>query len=222
MLRLLLWSLLLSVLGGCATPFQNDLPVTDLSHEQWAHRQHQLEQWNDWHLLGRVALFVKDDVYNLGLNWRRHGQQYTLKLEAALGQGMVQLRARAGLIELQTSEGESFGGQTAEQVLTAATGWALPVEGLLWWIKGINHPNSDYLPDIDTNGRARSLQQDGWRINYLSYQSVETETLGRIDLPQKLYLKRDQLALKIVIDQWQGSPAATVDDPLFEDFPALP
>jgi outer membrane lipoprotein LolB len=218
MLRLFFLTLLLVALGGCAT-LQDEQPVTDQSHERWEQRQLRLDTLEQWHLRGRVALFVKEEVYNLGLDWQRDGDISTLKLEAALGQGMVQLSRQQGEIELKTSEGERFYGDNAEQVLYAATGWALPVEGLQSWIKGINHEQSDYIPDIDSQGRAKSLQQDGWRINYLSYQKITLRGFGRAELPQKMYLKRGQLALKIVIDQWQSEATDASNDDLFPEFP---
>ncbi len=219
MLRLFFPTLLLVALGGCAS-LPSQQVVTDQSHERWAQRQLRLDTLDQWHLRGRVALFVKQDVYNLGLDWQRNGDQSFLKLEAALGQGMVQLSSRPGEVELKTSEGEHFFGQNAEQVLRSATGWALPVEGLQSWIKGINHERSDYIPDIDAQGRARTLQQDGWKINYLAYQKVDLRSFGAAELPQKMYLRRDQLALKIVIDQWQNEAAGAIgNDDLFPDFP---
>jgi len=218
MLRLIILSLLLAALGGCAS-LPVDQPVTDTSHEMWQQRQLHLDTLDQWHIRGRVALFVKNDVHNLGLDWQRDGDQFTLKLEAPLGQGMVQLIGKQGEVELQTSEGEHFFGQNAEQVLAAATGWALPVEGLLSWVKGINHEKSAYSPDIDHNGKARSLLQDGWKINFLEYERVTLRDFGAVELPQKLYLKRQQLALKIVIDQWQNDSAEAMDDDLFPDFP---
>ena len=217
MLRLV-FLLLLTTLSGCVT-LTDEQPVTDQSHQRWEQRQLRLDTLDQWHLRGRVALFVNDDVYNLGLDWLRDGDASTLKLEAALGQGMVQLNSQHGKVELKTSEGEVFVGDNAEQVLYAATGWALPVEGLQSWIKGINHEQSNYIPDIDSRGRAQSIQQDGWQINYLAYQNYSLRGFGDAELPQKMYLRRGQLALKIVIDQWQSEAAETRDDALFPEFP---
>ena len=203
------------LLVGCASvPPQ---PVTDESHDLWQQQQQLLRTLLDWHIRGRVALFVNNEVYNLGMSWLRSDQHHSIKLEAALGQGVFLLEKTPGHALMTTSEGESYSGNNAEQLLQQVTRLTLPVEGLQSWIKGLAHQDSNYLPDIDANGLVRSLQQDGWRINYFDYQPT-TIAKGQYDLPHKLYLKRDNIALKIVIDQWAVQKTGS-SSPLFSDFP---
>lgn len=219
MLRFIAITALILALYGCTTTTQQShLPVTDESHELWAQRQQLLSGMNDWEIRGRVALFVNDKVYNLGLSWVLAKQHFSMKLEAALGQGMIALNKNGQEVSLTTSKGEKFIGSNAEQVLRQSTGWSLPVEGLQSWIKGINHQHSDYLPDIDHVGRARSLSQDNWLINYFDYKRPVNSDIS-LDLPRKIYMKRQNLALKIVIDQWQTQQNTIESDifPTFED-----
>ena len=219
MIRLFFLSALFLALNGCVSTAKLSTPVTDESHERWASRQQQLASVQNWHIRGRVALFVDDDVYNLGLNWKLNKNDSTLKLEAALGQGMIQIEKNSDQVTLLTSEDKSYSGQNAAQVLYQATGWSIPVEGLESWIKGINHNNSDYLPDIDSQGRALSLQQDGWKINYLQHKEFQVTELSSYELPRKIYMKRQNIALKIVIDQWQAQQNTVKSDifPAFKD-----
>jgi len=218
MFRLFFVSALLVLLSSCATTHPTEEPITDESHELWSQRQQQLSAIHYWKLRGRVALFVDEDVYNLGLSWELNKDHSKLKLEAALGQGVVQLEKNNTEVKLVTSEGETFSGQNSAQVLRQSTGWSIPVEGLEFWIKGINHDNSDYLPDIDSAGRATSLSQDGWQINFLEYSSTSLSEFNNPDLPHKIYMKRKNLALKIVIDQWQPQQNASSSE-LFPVFP---
>ncbi len=214
MIRLFLITALILVLNGCATPI---VPVTEQSYQRWNQRQQQLATLNNWDIHGRVALFINDDVYNLGLNWSIHENQSSMKLEAALGQGMINLEQNNAMVSLTTSTGETYYGANAEEVLRQSTGWSIPVEGLKSWIKGINHDQSEYLPEIDGTGRARSLTQDEWKINYLAYESSSPEAQTSLELPKKIYMKRQNLRLKIVIDQWQAQQNIT-PSVIFPDF----
>jgi len=216
MLRNILLSLLVAVASGCAS--LPSKPVTEESHQLWAQRQQQLKPFVNWAIRGRVALFVDDKVYNLGMGWTRKDQHHQLNLEAALGQGMVRLEKTPGHAEMTTSEGETHYGHNAQQLLAQTTHLILPVEGLETWIKGLGHENSPYLPNIDANGRATTLTQDGWKINYFDYELTTLKPDLQLELPHKLYLKRENLALKIVIDQWATDPASETS-PLFADFP---
>jgi outer membrane lipoprotein LolB len=216
MLRNIILSLLVAVISACAS--LPSKPVTEESQQLWQQRQLQLKSLQDWSIRGRVAIFVDDKVYNLGMDWQREKDHHILKLEAALGQGMARLEKTPGHAEMTTSEGDTRYGNNAQQLLAQTTQLALPVEGLESWIKGIGHENSPYQPKIDGDGRAISLSQDGWKINYFDYELTTLTPELKLELPHKLYLKRENLALKIVIDQWTTDPTAETS-PLFSDFP---
>ncbi len=216
-MRLFFLSLLVAMLGACSTTRFETPPVTDESHEQWYQRQQQLAGLDSWSIRGRVALYLDDDVYNLGLGWTREQADNRIKLEASLGQGLVLLEKNDTKVRLTTSEGETFHGSNAQQVLWQSIGWAIPIAGLEYWITGINHPDSAYLPLIDYQGRATSLQQDDWQINFLEYRDADLEQFNNPALPRKMYMKRDKLALKILIDQWQAEQNLNPSQ-LFPDF----
>ena len=211
-------SLLTAILAGCSSMPVAPPPITAESHQQWQQRQQQLAALDQWSIRGRVALYVDDDIYNLGLGWIRNRGDNRIKLEASLGQGMLLLEKIDHRVRLTTAEGEIYLGTKAQQVLWQSTGWSIPIEGLEFWIKGINHPDSAYRPLIDHNGLATSLQQDDWQINFLEYEEVRLRNGYNPILPRKMYMKREQLALKIQIDQWQAQQDLQPSE-LFPVFP---
>lgn len=216
MLKKILLPCLALLLSACAT--LPEKAITDESHQLWQQHQQQLRPLLSWHIRGRVALFVNNEVYNLGMSWSRNDQHHSIKLEAALGQGVILLKKTPVHAELTTIEGETYTGTNAQQLLQQVTQLTLPVEGLQSWIKGLALENSSFVPDIDAEGRLITLQQDGWQINYFDYQRTDFSAGQQYELPHKLYLKRDNLALKIVIDQWTTQQAVE-SSPLFSDFP---
>ncbi len=216
MFRLFIIGLLGTTLAACTT-ITKEKTVTDESHEQWQKRQYILQPLQQWSIRGRVALFVDEKVYNLGLAWKRNGQDSTIKLEASFGQGVILLEKQTTRTSLTTSSGEHFSGIQAEQVLHQATGLVIPVEGLEAWVKGIPHLSTTSTPDIDAAGLAKTIEQDGWWINYLKYEKTDMLLNGDLVLPRKMYMKRDNMAIKIVIDQWQ--PDTSPPEPaLFPQF----
>jgi len=190
-------------------------PVTDQSHRLWQQRQAPLRDFDQWHLRGRVALFIDEEVYNLGLDWIHGRNDNSLTLEAALGQGMVRIRRLDDVYQLSTADGEVRRADSAERLLRQVTGWDIPVEGLEYWVRGLPAPDTPARPDIDTFGRLQILQQDGWWIHYLDYDDPGDALPV---LPRRLYMKRGPVRIKIVIDQWQKAPARPRDN-LFPDFP---
>lgn len=193
-------ALTVALLAGCAS--QAPLPVTELSYQQWERHQQAVQTLDQWSILGRVSLFDGDDVYNLGMSWTRNGENHQLKLNAALGQGVILIDKDSQSASLTTTEGKIYQDASAQQLLMNVAQLMIPVEGLETWIKGIPHNRSSAQPEIDGAGRARTLAQDGWKVNFFEYQSIEFDQRA-LNLPRKIYMKHDQLALKIVIDQWQ-------------------
>ncbi len=217
MFRPLIAGLLATFLSACAA-ISVKPPVTDESHALWQQRLEELDSLVNWSIRGRIAVYVKDEVYNLGLGWTRQGEQSRLKLEATLGQGMILLEKKPASVKLTTAENVVYSGSNAQQILYQATGLVIPVEGLQTWIKALPHPSTSYLPDIDALGRANQIRQDGWIINYLEYSQTGLPLAGDHALPRRLYMKHDKLALKIVIDQWQNQSI----EPSPELFPVFP
>jgi outer membrane lipoprotein LolB len=217
-MRILVVALLAALLPACVSDRLNDQPVTERSHELWEFRQQQLSQLESWAIRGRIALFVEDKVYNLGMSWQRQQQHSDITLEAALGQGVLQIQQSPEQVLLTTSEGKQYQGADAEQVLYETTGWSIPIQGLKHWILGIQHPGSSFDPDIDALGRVKSLKQDNWTINYLDYKANSNVLDVAVDLPRRIYMKRYDIALKIVIDQWQDEGSTPEQPDLFPDF----
>ena len=78
-------------------------------------------------------------------------------------------------------------------------GWRVPISSLRYWVLGRPDPSKNSsLLEFDDFGRIKSLQQDGWSVNYRRYQLFQ-----QLDLPGKIAIKNHQLGVKLVIDRWQ-------------------
>lgn len=58
---------------------------------------------------------------------------------------------------------------TPEQLLGEQLGWSLPVSHLVWWVRGLPAPGSKSRVTLNADSRLANLEQDGWKIEYLSY-----------------------------------------------------
>ncbi|MDH5352847.1 MAG: lipoprotein insertase outer membrane protein LolB [Gammaproteobacteria bacterium] len=197
------------------------LPIIEVDHQsqqKWSQYQLEAARFNRWDLYGRAVIMAKDEVYSTGLKWRRDPLGYEMMLEAPFGQGVFQLQADQNLstpVSLHLPDGQAVLANDAEEVLERVIGWSIPVSGLEFWIRGIPQKKADLRLDLNGDGRLRSLDQGGWHISYLDYFEPDNSARG---LPRKLYLKRDDLEIKIVIERWQKPDAIHVDSGLFPEF----
>lgn len=158
-----------------------------------------------WQFNGRVSLTRGEEGWHAGLHWQEQAGSFYLRVSGPLGQGGFQLNGDARGVVLVDADGQTFAAQDADSLLVQVTGWQLPVTGLRHWIRGLPEPAAgETQATRDDTGQLRRLEQSGWTIDYQRYQVVDG-----ISLPAKLRLAREDIAVRIVIDQWQlGNVAA--------------
>lgn len=194
------------------------LPVSEHSQKQWAQYQLEAGRISSWDLHGRAAIFVDDEIHNVGLNWQHSVEEFLMILEAPFGQGVFRIESSRETefpVKLSLPDGQLVYAETAEAALERVVGWSIPVSGLESWIKGLPQKNISFSQDLNDDGRLKSLLQNDWRINYLDYFEFEHPAKG---LPRKMYLKHNKLALKIVIERWQKPDTKASNTELFPDF----
>ena len=157
---------------------------------------------SDWQLTGRFSLTREEQGWHAGLFWQEQGDQYQLKISGPMGQGAFRLRGDADGVLLEQSDGQTLAAQDAEALLYQATGWHLPVSGLRYWIRGLPVPELRAQASRDAQGRLTRLEQSGWIIFYNRYVLVDG-----VYWPVKLRLVREDISVRLVIDQWQPGVA---------------
>ena len=160
---------------------------------------------SSWQFNGRISLTRGDEGWHAGLHWQEQAGSFYLRVSGPLGQGGFQLNGDARGVVLVDADGQTFAALDADALLVQVTGWQLPVTGLRYWVRGLPAPAAGKVQAVhDEAGQLRHLEQSGWTINYQRYQVVEG-----VSLPAKLQLAHEDIAVRIVIDQWQlGAVAA--------------
>ncbi len=202
----------LLAIAGCG--LKRDPAQQEQLQGLWLDRQQQAEAVVSWNLHARAAITREAEAYNVGIRWERDGQTSMLLLEAPFGQGVFRIdRPQGGWYRLRLPDGREFVNETPEALLRDVIGWSLPISGLEFWIRGLPHPNGDYSYKLDDGGRARSIRQDEWDIDYLDYFADASPRL-----PRRMRLAHDELTLKLVIERWQPPEIDAAPSDLFPDF----
>lgn len=209
-------SVIFLLLGACTTVPKT--PITQQNQTAWAQYQATTSQIENWDLRGRAVVLIDRAVHHVGLAWQQHAGRFLITLEAPFGQGAIRLETnpKSSLpVKLSLADGQIIDAETAEAALERVTGWFIPVSDLQFWIKGLPQQSSDFSYQLNGDGRLKSLQQNGWHIDYLSYFGSAEPGRG---LPRKIYLKHNRLTLKIVIAHWQKPEVTSSKNQLFPDF----
>ncbi len=229
----LLIIVLVTFIGACSqAPV---LQVTQESEQNWNLRQQQLANIDEWEIHARAAIMVSanrnewvvaagkvaiDKVYPVGITWNRQQERFSMVIEAPFGQGVIRIESNLSTdqdqqFKLTLADGNYQLGATPEVLLADLLGWSIPVSSLKSWIKGLPQPNVESSYEIYGSGRLKSLRQNGWLVNYLTYFSEEKQAQ---QMPKRLYLKHNNVGIKIVIERWEKLEASVEQESIFPIF----
>lgn len=176
-------------LFGCAAPVPRQAPLAGAEPALITGFQ----------LSGRVAVKYDAQGFSGGLRWQRSGDSDDLLLLSPLGQGVAHIERDAHGVTLTAPDQRPYHAMDTAQLTEQVLGWRLPLDGLRYWVLGVAAPGSAATPEIDADKRLVRLTQEGWRIDYLGYKRVDGT-----DLPGKIFLQRDEVEVKLVIDAWDA------------------
>ncbi|MDZ7662060.1 lipoprotein insertase outer membrane protein LolB [Thiohalophilus sp.] len=181
-------------LAGCAAPPADRGPPPDREA-----RQQQLDALDSWRVKGRVAIINGTEAWHLNVIWRQQDDEYHIELWGPFGSGRVQLEGDAQGVRLVDSHRRTYYARDPESLLYEHTGVKMPVSGLRYWILGLTDPQQDQQqPRRDERDRLASVQQGSWYVNFRRYTR-----LGQVVLPDRLWVDKDDLQVKLVVDDWQ-------------------
>jgi len=198
-MRNYLWLLAVVLLAGCAGVPEEPPPV-DNPASVWQARRSELSRIAYWHLSGRLAVSNGSEAWHINLDWLQRGDDYQIQLNGPFGAGKVRLIGNAYGVELRDSDNKSFYADKPGELLQQRTGVLMPVEGLRYWILGLDTPQQTQPPKLDAQGRLASLVDNQWRVNFRRY----TEVKG-LQLPEKIFISKpeQEIDVRLVVDEWK-------------------
>ena len=134
--------------------------------------------------------------------WSQRRDATTIELYSPLGQTLARIAIEPGRATLEAARGGRVAA-TADALTEETLGWALPVDGLRYWLQGFVRSGERTLVAVTPEG-PDSFRSDGWRIQIASWQQA-----GAVTLPKRIDLERDHIsggaiALRLVIDEWRS------------------
>ncbi|MDH5446121.1 MAG: lipoprotein insertase outer membrane protein LolB [Gammaproteobacteria bacterium] len=202
-----LFFLLLLFQAACTTV--QEVPDS-LNTGSWQAHKASLDDMNHWFATGRAAINNGSESWHVNLLWLQQGDDYKIRLFGPFGAGQVQITGNEEQSELQTSDDERFYSTDIDTLLYARTGVKMPVAELRYWLLGLPSPGSKEAATIDKHGRLSQLKQGDWRVRYKRYMPV-----NGLVLPRKIFADKQDLDVRVVIDEWKLGPATT-DNPFNE------
>ncbi|MCG9697401.1 lipoprotein insertase outer membrane protein LolB [Shewanella sp. Isolate11] len=184
--------LTLFILGGCSSKPDLNLVPIEVTH---------VSQTKAWEMQGKLAVRTPQDKFSTNLYWLHTDKQDELRLTTMLGTTVMSLSNNSSGASL-TIEDKTYRDKDAERLLKRLTGWSIPIESLPLWITG-QVADTDKVISTDEQTRPQLIQsttgQQPWQVSFKRWQQQ-----SGAELPQLLELSRENIRLKIQINQWQA------------------
>ncbi|MEA9579145.1 lipoprotein insertase outer membrane protein LolB [Xanthomonas nasturtii] len=180
--------------------------ISDEARNAEAARQAWLQAHPQWSFQGRVAISKDRNGGSGRIDWQQNGPQYRVQLSAPVTRQSWVLTGdtTTGAGRLEGLDGGPRSGPDAEQVLLEATGWTIPVNQMPDWVRALRIADAGaQRVDLDAAGRPRTVQQDGWTIEFLAWAPASD---GQPALPQRIEAHNGTAKVRLLVDQWMVSP----------------
>jgi len=186
----------LMVLSGCAVtprvPSTSNAATEVTAQTSRAYHGRFSVQYNDQNGQSRNAYGNFD--------WKETGDTVTLQLRNPLGQTLAIVTSSPSSAMLELPNRAPQTADNVSQLMQNTMGFALPVEGLRYWLQPSPAPTSRARTTMDSSsgsGRLKEIKQDGWTIDYVAYADAPATGVKRVNLT------RDEppLDIKLVLDQ---------------------
>lgn len=197
-LRHLIVCSLLVMLTGCAGLISHESIEGKGDPAAWQAHKQQLTALDAWQISGKIGIRAPKDSGSATLFWLQRQDYFDIRLSGPLGGGAARLTGRPGEVLLEVANKGRFKAESPEALLQQQLRMNLPVSHLLWWIRGLPAPDTKSELTLDTESHLSQLNQDGWKVEYLSY--VEQNGYW---LPERIKLHGQDLQVTIVVKDWQ-------------------
>lgn len=188
-----------TALAGCAQPALRPAIPSPTPHDLHVAHVDAISALRSWRLAGRLAVQAEVKGFSADLDWRETTTGFDLRVAAPLNRGTFALSGNTRAVSLVTPKGETYTAADAETLMRQHLGWALPLTGVRYWVRGLPDPALAVSAEhLDSAGRWRDFVQDGWQISVLEYRVA-----AGLDLPSRLSLSHDKLRVRMAIKRWE-------------------
>lgn len=197
MRNLMLFSLAL-MLAACSNLHQRETLEFGGDAGAWQAHRKAVIPLDSWTLQGKLGVRAPNESGSGTVFWLQDRDDYDIRLSGPLGRGATRIHGNDHGVTLEIAGQPPVNAPSAEALLEQQIGWRLPVEHLLWWVRGLPAPDSPSHLQLNPDSQLARLAQAGWTVEYSRYQQVDG-----VPLPQRLQLSGHDMLLTLVITRWE-------------------
>ena len=133
--------------------------------------------------------------------WQQRSDEVDIDLLSPLGQTLARIRVTPRIAVLERPGQPTQSASNASELTEQLLGWAIPADGLRYWLQGFTAVGSEHMAASSTH--TNGFHAGDWTIRFVSWQGQPGDHHPkRIDL-SRLSPTTGRLGLRLVIDGWE-------------------
>ena len=152
---------MLLVLSGCSQFSAKEQLTGSGQASSWQAHKQQITPIDAWQINGKLGIRSEQESGSAILFWLQRQDYFDISLSGPLGQGSTRLTGRQGAVSLEIANRGTFTATTAEALMQQQLGWSLPVEHLLWWVRGLPAPQIKSRVQLNDDSLLATLHAGG-------------------------------------------------------------
>lgn len=185
------------LMAACAGPrVRPDVAHDTRLLQDQAAREQVLSGLPDWSLRGRLGVSDGRDGGSGTLEWSQRGDAFRFSVHAPVTGKTWTLSGTPSHAVLTGLRTQAIEGDDARALLERELGWQVPVAGLVDWVRGMRGPGASRI-EFRPDGLPAAIVQDGWRVEFLDYDSSREPPL-----PRRLFASSGERKVRLAIREW--------------------
>jgi outer membrane lipoprotein LolB len=152
----------------------------------------------NWSVSGRLALSDGDRGGSLSFRWDAQGDQHLISLRTVAGGRQWRLEFNQRTAVLEGSEVGRLTGSNPDPLVEAAVGWPIPVQDLVWWVRGLVPPTGSRDLRYADDGTLAYAESPPWALTFERYGDFEATVL-----PSRLEAESGRYRVRMALRNWQ-------------------
>ncbi len=154
---------------------------------RWEIHREQVSSIQSWKIKGKIAVKAGSKGGHATLRWDREEKIQHIELYGPLGGGRVVVDVDENGARLKDTKGGDVRGDSVAKLIENRLGWPLPFDQLPSWLRGLPvGPQAEM--EWDDQGRIVRMNDSGWQVSYLAYQTISVTDSEQAQLPRQVEL----------------------------------
>lgn len=188
------------VLSSCAVITQT-VPTEEVN-QTWQARTTYLNENKAWTVHMSLSGKTSQKKFSVRLVWGQQADHYQIKLRDFIGRTVAVIDGWPDKVVVNTSKGKKYESNDAESLLLELFDMHIPLKGLSYWLRALPKPESATQALVfNAQGLPENIQQEGWEMSYLDYQSYDA-----CKMPKQMLLSYNDLELSLTLNRWTFAP----------------